>query len=149
MRKALFRDQQGVEPLVMKLMAGIILLAIGLGAGITVYRMVNPEKILSYTVTLSPSSATVGRPATGDNTLNVSLSVERLTDYTHTVTLSATGLPDNVEAGFSPRSEVPNFGSTMTVKVGPNAPPGTHTITIKATGADGTEKSTIFELNIE
>ena len=149
MRKGFRGDQGGVEPLVMKLMAGMILLAIGLGMGIVVYRMLNPKEMLSYIITPSPTSVTVGRPETGDNTIYVSLSIERLADYTETVTLGATGLPDNVLVSFSPISGVPTFGSTMVVRVGPNAPLGTHTITIRATGADGTEKSSTFELKIE
>ena len=146
MDKEFLRDQRGIEPTVMKLMAGIILLAIGLGVGIALYTAATKTatEALKFQVTLSPNAATISR----ENTKNISVSIERLGDYSKTVTLSHSGKPDNVTISFNPDNGVPSFGSTMTIIVGSAAVQKTTSITIKATGTDGVEKTATFELTV-
>ncbi|MEM3420892.1 MAG: hypothetical protein QW835_02015 [Candidatus Hadarchaeum sp.] len=140
-------DQCGVEPLAMKLFAGIVLLVIGLGIGYAVYTWAGrgATGMLSFTVSLSPTSATV-RPG---NTITVNVSVQRIGPYDKDVSLSASGVPANVTVGFSPSTGVPAFGSTMTIVVGSSAQPGTTTITVKATGTDGVQQTATFDLTVE
>jgi hypothetical protein len=148
---ALLEDERGVEPLVMKLMAGIILFAIGLGIGVTIYMRVGSSagQALSFSVNVSPTSATVGRPPSGENTITANVIVQPVLGYDKQVTLSATGQPGGVSVNFSPSSDTPEFGSTMTVSVISTATPGTITITIRGTGTDSTEKIATFELTIQ
>lgn len=68
--------------------------------------------------------------------------------YNKTVTLNATGVPDNVAVSFSPAGGVPDFGSTMTIKVGVNATLWDVTITVRGSDVDGLEKSDTFILRI-
>ncbi|KUO42374.1 MAG: hypothetical protein APZ16_02750 [Candidatus Hadarchaeum yellowstonense] len=145
MRKGL--DQRGVEPLAMKLFAGIVLLVIGLGIGYAVYTWAGKGAtgMLSFTVTVSPTSAVVSP----GSTVTVNVSVQRIGPYDKEVTLSASGLPANVAVNFSPSSGVPAFGSTMTIVVGSSAQPTVTTITIKATGTDGVQQTATFELTVE
>lgn len=140
-------DQRGVEPLAMKLFAGIVLLVIGLGIGYAVYTWAGrgATGMLSFTVSVSPTSVTV---SPGD-TITVSVSVQRIGPYDKEVSLSASGVPTNVTVSFSPNSGVPAFGSTMTVVVGSSAESGTTTITVKATGTDGVQQTATFELTVE
>ena len=151
MKKGPLLDQRGVEPTVMKLMAGIILLAIGLGVGISLYLVAAEVARLTFQVTLSPGSVTIGIPenAEKDNIRNVIVSIERLGDYDRRVTLSKTGVPGNVRVEFSPDHGTPSFGSTMTITVDNTVTwTGTTTITIRATGEDGVEKTASFVLTI-
>ncbi|MGC8816415.1 MAG: hypothetical protein ACP5PX_01150 [Candidatus Hadarchaeum sp.] len=140
-------DQRGVEPLAMKLFAGIVLLVIGLGIGYAVYTWAGREAtgMLSFTVSVSPTSATVS----AGSTITVSVSVQRIGPYDKEVTLSASGVPENVTVNFAPPSGVPAFGSTMTIVVGDSAQTGTTTITIRATGTDGVQQTANFELTVE
>ena len=151
MGKGLLREEQGVEPLAMKIMAGVILLVIGLGIGYGIYTMVGRQAIgmLSFSVNVSPSSTTIGIPDSGDNTKNVTVSVERIGTYDQSVTLTAEGQPTGVNVSFSPASGTPTFGSTMTITVSSTASVGTTTITIKATGTDDTQQSATLELTLE
>lgn len=138
------REQRGVEPLAMKIFAGLVLLVIGLGIGYAVYTSI---KAPSFTVVASPSSKTIGIPVTGENTHTIQVKMERLLEYDKTVSLSAV-TPDNVLVSFSPDSGTPTFESTMTIKVGSAAQAGKTTITIRATGTDGTDASGAFVLEI-
>ncbi|GAH90058.1 unnamed protein product [marine sediment metagenome] len=148
--KGLLEDEAGVEPIVMKIMAGIILLAVGLGIGVALYQQagMGAEQTLSFSVNVSPTSATIGRPTASENTITAQVTVRPVLGYDKQVTLSATGMPTGVSVSFSPQSSTPEFGSTMTISVDNNADLGTITITIRGTGEDDTEKSTTFELTI-
>lgn len=140
-------DQRGVEPLAMKLFAGIVLLVIGLGIGYAVYTWAGrgATGMLSFTVSLSPTSATVSP----GSTITVNVSVQRIGPYDKNVSLSASGVPANVRVSFSPNTGVPAFGSTMTIVVENSAQSGTTTITIKATGTDGVQQTATFDLTVE
>lgn len=148
--KGLLEDEAGVEPIVMKIMAGIILLAVGLGIGVALYQQVGmgAEQTLSFSVNVSPTSATIGRPTTSENAITPQVTVQPVLGYDKQVTLSATGLPTGVSVSFSPQSSTPEFGSTMTISVDNTADLGTITITIRGTGEDDTTNSTTFRLTI-
>ena len=148
--KGLLEDEAGVEPIVMKIMAGIILLAVGLGIGVALYQQagMGAEQTLSFSVNVSPTSATIGRPTTSENTITAQVTVQPVLGYDKQVTLSATEMPTGVNVSFSPQSGIPEFGSTMTISVD-NTAFGTTTITIRGTGEDDTTKSTTFELTIQ
>ncbi|MFH1821022.1 MAG: hypothetical protein ABH852_01055 [Methanobacteriota archaeon] len=143
-------DQRGVEPLAMKLFAGIVLLVIGLGIGYAVYTWAGKGAtgMLSFTVSVSPTSATVDRPSDNVNTLSLSVSVQRIGTYDKSVTLTATGQPTGVTVSFAPSSGTPSFGSTMMITVDSSAARGKTTITIKATGPDSVEQTATFELTV-
>lgn len=148
--KGLLEDEAGVEPIVMKIMAGIILLAVGLGIGVALYQQagMGAEQTLSFSVNVLPTSATIGRPTTSENTITAQVTIQPVLGYDKQVTLSATGMPTGVNVSFSPQSSTPEFGSTMTISVDDTAELGTTTITIRGTGEDDTTKSTTFELTI-
>lgn len=143
-------DQKGVEPLAMKLFAGIVLLVIGLGIGYAVYTWAGQGAVgmLSYNVSVSPTNATVTRPTSGSTNVDLSVSVQRISSYDKTVELSATGTPTGVTVSFSPNSGVPSFGSSLRITVSSSAALGKTTITIKATGPDSVEQTATFELTV-
>ena len=149
--KRLLKDEAGVEPTVMKIMAGIILLAIGLGIGAALYQRAGKgaEEALSFSVNVSPTNATIGKPTTDENTTTAQVTVQPVLGYNKQVTLSATGMPTGVNVSFSPQSGTPEFGSTMTISVDNTAALGTTTITIRGTGVDDTEKTATFELTVQ
>jgi len=122
-------------------MAGVVLLAIGLGIGVAVFRSI---RMPSFTINLSSQGTTA---ASGDN-VNVTVSVERLLDYDKVVTLSASydsAYVDNVD--FSPDNWAVPFSATMTIHVRATVS-GTTTITVRGTGADGVTSSAGFEFTI-
>ncbi len=150
MVKGLLEDEVGVEPTVMKIMAGIILLAVGLGIGVTLYQQVGigAQETLSFSVNVSPTSETIGKPTTSENTITAQVTVQSVLGYDKQVTLSATGMPTGVSVSFSPQSSTPEFDSIMTISVDNTAEPDAITISIRVTGEDGTTKSTTFQLTI-
>lgn len=142
----MLQEERGVEPLAMKIFAGIVLLVIGLGIGYGVYMWASGgvHETLSFSVDVSPNSATL---SAGEN-INVTVTVRRIGTYDKTVTLDATGEPDDVTVSFSPTSGVPEFGSTMTIRVASGATPGATTLTIRARGTDDIEKVATFTLTL-
>ena len=88
----------------------------------------------SFTLKLNPQSLTVATNATG----NVTATISSTNGYTQSVTYSAT--PD---AGLS----VTQSGNVFTVS-GAGSTTGTHTLTIKATGADGQTQSGTVSVTI-
>lgn len=148
----LLKNEAGVEPTVMKIMAGIILLAVGLGIGVTVYRWAGRgiEEQLSFSVDVNANEVVIEKPATGDSSKIIQVSVEKiLGGYDEIVALSYSPSRAGVTITFNPSSGTPNFGSTMTVKVDSTATPEDVTITVKGSGADGLEKSDTFVLRIQ
>jgi len=136
----------------MKIMAGIILLAVGLSIGVAVYRWAGKgiEEQLSFSVDVDASEVVIGKPATGDNSKTVQVSVEKiLGGYNKTVTLSYSPTRPGVTITFNPSSGAPNFGSTMTITVNSTATLENVTITVKGTGADDLEKSDTLVLRIQ
>jgi hypothetical protein len=144
------REEVGVEPTALKIMAGIVLLAIGLGIGVAVFKTVGSSvTAMRVTVSLDRSSTTIGRPMSGDNTDNIQVSIDLIMGTAETATLSATGQPSGVTVTFSPSSGMPPFYSTMKVSVENTAGSGTYTLTILAkTSGGATSGSAPFGLTI-
>lgn len=151
MAKGLRKDEAGIEPLVMKLLAGIVFFGIALGIGIPLYMRLGAgiTQTMSYEVNVNPSSLTIGRPASGENVRTVSVTISPIAGYDKTVQLQATPAVVGVVITFSPSSGKPEFGSTLTIRVDNTAAIGTTTITIRAVGEDGTEKVCTLTLEIE
>ncbi|MEM2877997.1 MAG: hypothetical protein QXG10_00360 [Candidatus Hadarchaeales archaeon] len=143
-------EERGVEPLAMKLFAGIILLVIGLSIAYGVYTWAGRgiQQLTSFSVTVSPSSVSLNIPQSGSESTNLSVTVEKIGDYSKTVTLSVTGEPTGVRVSFSPGSGQPRFGSTMTITVDNTATPGAVTLTIRGRGADDIEQTATLELTL-
>jgi hypothetical protein len=147
-------EEAGVEPTALKIMAGVILLGIGLGIGVAVYKTVG-RSVTAMQVTVSPtrSSTTIGRPASGenDNTDSIQVDVTLIMGTAEDATLSATGQPSGVTVTFSTLNVgyKPPFYSTMTVSVSSTASLGTYTLTILAkTSGGATSGSAPFNLTI-
>lgn len=146
-------DETGVEPLAMKILAGMILLTVGLGIGFAIYTKVGRgiEHMLSFTVKIEGQpehNLTLGVPSSGDNSAIVSVRVEEITPYDKMVYLSYSGAPTNVSLQFSPPSGEPTFSSSLTLRVSPGAPRGTHSITIRAVGEDGAEQTATLRITL-
>jgi len=97
------QEEVGVEPTALKIMAGVILLAIGLGIGVAVFKTVGSSvTAMKVTVSLYPTETTIGKP-NGDNinTDNIQVSIELMMGTAETVTLDVTGKPSGVDVNFS------------------------------------------------
>lgn len=134
-------DKKGIEPLAIKLLAGMILLAVGLGIGIAMYRRakVGIERELSFLIEISPTSFRLAKPQT-ENTLTSILTVQPIGDYSLRVDLTAEVSP-GIKIIFSPSSGRPPFHSTVMIRIDNTAEKRIHTLTIKAIGEDGAVKS--------
>lgn len=87
----------------------------------------------SYTVSLSPSSATVTAGASTVSNVTVTLSA----GIPASVTLSASNLPLGVTANFSPTSCTPTCTSVMTLTTSASTPLAATVIPVTATSAGG------------
>ena len=97
-----------------------------------------------FTVSASPTSITIARGAAG----NVTVTTTATGGFNSPITLSARQLGTRVSAAFNPTSITGAGSSTMTIKVGLKATPGTHAITIR--GTSGTKiVSTTVSLTIQ
>ena len=138
----------------MKIMAGVILLAIGLGIGVAVYKTIGGAvTAMKCDVTLAKSGTTIGRPTSGENTDNIRVDITLFMGTAETATLDATGWPSGVTVTFSPSSGKPTFYSMMTVSVDnrvANTDLRKHTLTILAKDSAGrTSGSMPFDLTIQ
>jgi kumamolisin len=95
----------------------------------------------NFTINASPTSITVVRGNSGTSTITTAAQ----NGFDSAIALSASGLPSNVSASFSPASiGVPGSGtSTLKVTTTSRASTGTYTITITGTGEGITNKTTI------
>jgi uncharacterized membrane protein len=84
-----------------------------------------------FTISAAPGSNSV---VAGGNT-SYTVTIGGLNGFTETVNLSATGLPANASASFSPSSIVGSGSATLTVTTAAGTPAGTSTLTI--VGASG------------
>jgi hypothetical protein len=77
-KQELLQDERGVEPTVMKILVGIILIAIGLGIGVTLYRHFGgaATHYLDFTVSVTPDGGTI--TLDNDNSTTASISVESI-----------------------------------------------------------------------
>jgi phosphoribosylformylglycinamidine synthase len=140
-------ENKGIEPLAVKLLAGMILLAVGLGIGLTMYRKAGKTlERLNIQLSLEPDSWTLPRPE-NENSLEVQVTVEPLLDFHGQVSLSAEGEPAGVSLSFSRTSGTPPFYSILTITVSSTVNRGSYSITVKAEG-EGVLASKAFTLRI-
>jgi len=91
----------------------------------------------SFTLSASPSSLTIQQGNSGTSTITVN----PLNGFSGSVTLSASGQPSGVTAGFSPNPTTTT--STLTLTVGSGAAPGTYTITVSGVSGSLTASTNI------
>jgi hypothetical protein len=113
----------------------------------TVSLTVNPVPTPNFTIGASPTSVAVTRGGTGTSTITITSQ----NSFSSATTLSATGLPNGVTAGFSTNPVTPpansSATSTLTFTASASATVGIATVTI--TGTSGTlSHSTTISLNV-
>jgi len=148
--KKVLRDELGVEPLAMKIFAGIVLLVIGLGIGYGVYTWAGGwATAIKCNLGLEKNTTTIGIPDNGENTNNIRVDISIAIGTAENVTLDATGKPQGVSVTFNPPRSEPPFYSYMTVKVDNTATAGNYVLTILAKDSKGaTSGSAPFNLTI-
>jgi hypothetical protein len=141
------QEEAGVEPTALKIMAGVILLAIGLGIGVAVFKTVGSSvTAMKVDVSLARSSTTI---VAGGNDNNIQVDVTLIMGTAETVTLDAIGKPPGVDVHFDTNLLPPPFYSKMTVSVSSAATSGTYTLTILAKTSGGAPSgSAPFNLTI-
>jgi aminopeptidase S len=96
-----------------------------------------------FSITVSPSSASVTPGASATATVNTALT----SGAAQMIGLSATGLPSGATAGFAPTSVSSGGSSTLTVSTTASTPVGSYPLTITGTGTSRTH-STTFTLSV-
>jgi hypothetical protein len=91
-----------------------------------------PPPAPDFTIAVSPASQSVAQATA----TNYTVTVGAVNGFTGTVNLSATGVPANATASFSPPSITGSGTSTLTITTTASTPTGTSTLTI--TGTSGT-----------
>jgi hypothetical protein len=92
-----------------------------------------------FSISATPSSQTVVRPASTTYTVTVGA----LNGFTGVVSLSVTNLPRNSTASFSPTSITGSGTSTLTINTASNTRTGTRTLTITGTSGTLTHSTTV------
>ncbi len=92
-----------------------------------------------YSLSSSPGAVTVVQGSTGTSTITVSVTG----GFNSAVTLSASGLPAGVTAGFSANPITGAGSSILTFTVAATAATGTSTITVTGTSGTTTETTTV------
>lgn len=126
-------EERGVEPLAVKLLAGLVLLAVGLGVGLSLYRRAETriEHFLDFDLRLEKSELSLQLPKEEDHVVFVSVYVEPIMGYEGTVRLEAEA-PKGVLVTFEPAEGKCPFASSMQIRVTPSAGAGTYNITVRA-----------------
>ena len=91
----------------------------------------------NFTLSASPTSVSVAQGGSGTSTVTVN----PLNGFTGSVSLSASGLPSSVTAGFSPNPTTST--STLTLTATASATTGTSTVTITGTSGSLTAATTV------
>ena len=97
----------------------------------------------AFSLSVNPTTLSVQQGASGQATVTIA----RSGGFSGAVTLSATGLPTGVTAGFNPTAPTATT-STLTFQVGATAPQGSHSITIQGTGSGVSPQSTSVTLQV-
>ncbi|GIH95866.1 M28 family peptidase [Planobispora siamensis] len=102
-----------------------------------------PPPVDDYTMSVSPSSATVQPGGSASATLNTTVT----SGNAQSVALSATGLPSGAAVTFSPVTITSGQSSAVTVTTSAGTPPGTYTIALNGDGA-ASDRSAAFTLTV-
>ena len=108
----------------------------------TITLTVNAPQAQNYTLAATPASVSVARGAAVTSVINITR-----TNFTASVTLSASGLPAGVTAAFSPASTTGNT-STLTLTASSTATLGAATVTVTGTSGTLTPRTTTISLNV-
>ncbi|CAN5341281.1 hypothetical protein BH10ACI3_BH10ACI3_24230 [soil metagenome] len=92
-----------------------------------------------YTLSASPASVDICRPADGVFTVNIG----QVSGFTNPVTLSATGNPAGTTVGFSTNPVTPAGTSTMTISGTAAAAPGSYPIVISGNSTTGIKTANV------
>jgi hypothetical protein len=98
---------------------------------------VNPVATPDFSLTAAPTSVTVVQGSSGTSTITV----VPVDGFSGSVTLSASGLPSGVTAGFSPNPTTST--STLTLTASATATTGTVTVTVKGVSGSLTHTTTL------
>jgi kumamolisin len=93
----------------------------------------------TFTLTASPSSISVVQGSSGNSTITSTV----MDGFDSAVTLTASGMPTGVTAGFSAGSITGSGSSTLTLTVASTTATGTYTITVTGTGGGITQTATV------
>jgi subtilase family serine protease len=114
-----------------------------LQASTTVSLTVNAAGTPNFTISASPSSLTVTQGSNGTSTITITSQ----NSFSSATTLSATGLPSGVTAGFSVNPVTPpangSATSVLTLTASGTATTGTSTVTVTGTSGSLTHSTTI------
>jgi uncharacterized membrane protein len=104
----------------------------------------NIKEEKSIAITASPSTVTVKQ----NEKAIITIEVEEMGGFEHSVTLTDYGLPSGSTSSFSPASNKPRFSSTYIIQTSDSTPEGSYTVTIEGSGG-GKTASTTITLNVE
>ncbi len=110
----------------------------GLSRNVLIGLTVNDVATPDFTLSASPPSLTINRGASGTSTITIT----RTGGFTAGVTLSASGLPSGVTAGFNPNPAT-GGSSVLTLTASSTATLGAATITVTGTGGGLTKTTTV------
>jgi len=107
------------------------------------FTVTTPPPTPDFTMSVSPSSAQIGRGRSGNFTITIVSSG----GFASPVSLTLSGQPTDVTGTFTPSSVTPPSGgsatSTLAVSVGATATPGSYTLTITGTSGSLSHQTTI------
>lgn len=96
-----------------------------------------------FSLAVSPSSQTIGRPTTVSTTASYSVSVTRVNGMTEAVTLSLSGAPTGVTGSFTPNPVGGTENSSgLTLTVTPAVTPGNYSLTVTGVGSNSSQTHT-------
>jgi hypothetical protein len=115
------------------------------GTSFSVQRVSSAGEVFDFSVSVSPTSASVARG--GSTTATVTVSLLRGTAQAVSLSTSVSPAEMTISTSLLPHSGGPTFTSTLTVGTTAGTPAGTYTVTITATGG-GLTRSTSFTLKV-
>jgi subtilase family serine protease len=94
-----------------------------------------------FMIAASPTTLSIPQGSLGTSTITTTV----LGNFSNAVSLSASGLPANVTAGFSPNPIAArgSGNSTMTLTIGASAPTGTYPVTVTGVGSSMTHTTSV------
>lgn len=146
----IWEDERGVEPTVMKILVGIILVSLGLGIGVSLYQQFG-EEIGDFGFELEFSDHPDGEVTMGTSeTKNVLVETRAefgIGEGEEEVTLNIRTIEGNLSASFV-SDTIPVGGSTNLTIETDNTPVGQYIIEIEGL-ADGEIEDASIEVNVE
>lgn len=110
----------------------------GSGGGVKQSVAVTLIVLPGFALSVSPSSETIARGKSGTYTVTVTGNQ----GFSGTVALNVSGLAPKTTGTFNPTSVTNSGSSRLTVNVRPQAPRGTHSLTIRGTSGSQVQSTT-------